>query len=223
CNTYFYQLILKVGIDNLYKYSKMFGFGEKTNIDIGHEFKGLIPSRQYYDRVYGKGKWTNGNLLSLGIGQGEILTTPLQLAKYAALLANFGKTKTPHLVRGYIESQTNRYVPFDFDSVQVDVKKSSFDIVREGMYKVVQGEGTARWIRLKNIAIAGKTGTAQNPHGKDHALFIAFAPYENPKIAVAVIIENIGYGSTYAAPVAKKIIKAYLDPQNKKLDLLGSN
>lgn len=223
CNTYFYQLILKVGIDNLYKYSKMFGFGEKTNIDIGHEFKGLIPSRQYYNRVYGKGKWTNGNLLSLGIGQGEILTTPLQLAKYAVLLANFGKTKTPHLVRGYIESQTNRYVPFDFDSIQVNVKQSSFDIVREGMYKVVQGEGTARWIRLKNIEIAGKTGTAQNPHGEDHALFIAFAPYENPKIAVAVVVENIGYGSTYAAPVAKKIIKAYLDPENRKLDLLGSN
>jgi penicillin-binding protein 2 len=126
-------------------------------------------------------------------------------------------------VRGYIESQTNRYVPFEYDSVKVDVSKKAFDVVRKGMYKVVQGEGTARWIRMKDIEICGKTGTAQNPHGEDHALFIAFAPYENPKIAVAVIVENVGYGSTYAAPVAKKIIKAYLDPENKKLNLLGMN
>ncbi len=223
CNTYFYQLILKLGIDNLYKYSKLFHFGDKTKVDIGQEFAGLIPSKEYYDRVYGKGKWTNGNLLSLGIGQGEILTTPLQLAQYAALLANYGKSKTPHLVRGYIESQTNNYIPFEYDSIQVGVSKNSFDIVRKGMYDVVQGEGTGRWIRLKDIEICGKTGTAQNPHGEDHALFIAFAPYENPKIAVAVIVENVGYGSTYAAPVAQKVIKAYLQPSNQKMNLFTSN
>ncbi len=222
CNTYFYQLILKIGIDNLYKYSKKFHFAEKTNIDIGREFEGLIPSKEYYDRVYGVGKWTKGYLMSLGIGQGEILTTPVQLAQYASLLANYGRTKTPHLVRGYIESLTNKYVPFEFDSIQTDVSKKSFDVVRKGMYKVVQGEGTGRWIKLKDIEICGKTGTVQNPHGEDHALFIAFAPYENPKIAVAVIVENIGYGSTYAAPVAQKVIKAYLDPNNKKLDFLSS-
>jgi len=222
CNTYFYQLILKIGIDNLYKYSKKFHLGEKTNIDIGREFAGLIPSKEYYDRVYGVGKWTNGNLLSLGIGQGEILTTPLQLAQYAALLANYGETKTPHLVRGYIESMTNKYVPFEYESIQTDISRKSFDIVRKGMYDVVQGEGTGRWIKLKDIEICGKTGTVQNPHGEDHALFIAFAPYENPKIAIAVIVENIGYGSTYAAPIAQKVIKAYLDPDNKKFDLLSS-
>lgn len=222
CNTYFYQLILKIGIDNLSKYGKKFHFGEKTNIDIGREFAGLIPSKEYYDRVYGEGKWTKGYLMSLGIGQGEILTTPLQLAQYAALLANFGKTKTPHLARGYIESLTNKYVPFEFDPIEAEISKESFDIIRKGMYDVVQGEGTGRWIRLKDIEICGKTGTAQNPHGEDHALFIAFAPFENPKIAVAVIIENIGYGSTYAAPVAQKVIKAYLDPDNKKLDLFSS-
>ena len=222
CNTYFYQLILKLGIDNLYKYSKMFHFGEKTDIDIGREFSGLIPSKEYYDRVYGVGKWTNGNLLSLGIGQGEILTTPIQLAQYAALLANYGKTKKPHLVRGYIESQTNKYVPFMYDSIGVNIQSKSFDVVRKGMYEVVQGDGTGRWIKLKDIEICGKTGTVQNPHGEDHALFIAFAPYENPKIAVAVIVENVGYGSTYAAPIAQKVIKTYLNKSNKNLELLGS-
>ncbi len=222
CNTYFYQLVMKIGLDNVSKYGKLFHFGEKTNIDIGREFSGLIPSREYYDRVYGKGKWTKGNVVSLGIGQGEILTTPLQLAQYAALLANYGKTKTPHLVRGYIESQTNKYVPFEFESIETNISRNSFDVVRKGMYDVVQGNGTGRWIRLKDIEISGKTGTVQNPHGEDHALFIAFAPYENPKIAVAVIVENVGYGSTYAAPIAQKVIKAYLDPDNKKLDLLSS-
>lgn len=224
CNTYFYQLILKLGIDNLYKYSKMFHFGEKTRIDIGQEFKGLIPSKEYYDKVYGEGRWTNGNLLSLGIGQGEILTTPLQLAQYAALLANFGKTKTPHLVRGYIESETNRYVPLEYDSIEVNISRTSFNVIRKGMYNVVQGvDGTAKWIKLKDIEISGKTGTAQNPHGEDHALFIAFAPFDNPKIAVAVIVENVGYGSTYAAPIARRVIKAYLQPEKEKLELFTSN
>ena len=223
CNTYFYQLILKIGIDNLYKYGQLFHFGEKTNIDIGQEFSGLIPSKEYYDKVYGEGKWTNGNLLSLGIGQGEILTTPIQLAQYTSLLANYGRTKTPHLVRGYIESQTNKYIPLQYDSIQVDISKSTFDVVRRGMYDAVQGDGTGKWIRLKNIEICGKTGTVQNPHGEDHALFIAFAPYENPKIAVAVIVENVGYGSTFAAPIAQKVIKAYLDPNNNKFNLFSSN
>ena len=223
CNTFFYQLMLKIGIERLSKYGKMFGFGRKTNIDIGEESSGILPNKAYYDRVYGKGKWTRGYLVSLGIGQGELITTPLQLAQYTSLLANFGVTKSPHLVKGYIENETNNYIPFEFEELRASISKETFDIVREGMYKVVNGNGTATLIRLKDIKIAGKTGTAQNPHGEDHALFIGFAPFENPQIAVAVIVENIGYGSTYAAPIVKKVIEAYLNKHEYNAGELLSN
>ena len=220
CNTYFYKLVLKIGIDNLHKYSLKFGLGKKTGVDISPESKGLIPSREYYNRVYGKGKWTNGYLLSLGIGQGEIITTPIQLAQYTSLLANWGVTKIPHFAKGYIDSHNNEFIPFKYDSVNAGVSKKSLELVRNGMFDVVNKEkGTARGIRLDDISICGKTGTAQNPHGKDHSIFIAFAPFENPKIAVATIVENVGYGSTYAAPIVQKIIKTYLNQSKNTIDL----
>ena len=197
----------------------------KTNIDISPESDGLIASRKYYDKVYGKGKWTDGYLLSIGIGQGEIITTPIQLAQYTSLLANNGVTKIPHFAKGYIDSKTNEFFPFKFDSIKTDVKQNTFNFIKEAMEGVVEAEkGTARSIKLPNITIAGKTGTAQNPHGKDHAIFIAFAPVENPKISVAVIIENIGFGSTFAAPIAQKMIKAYLEKEDViNKDLLNTN
>jgi len=212
CNTYFYKLIRKVGLDNFHKYSTMFGFGKKTGIDISPESKGNVPSVAYYDRVYGKGKWTEGYLLNIGIGQGELVTTPLQLAQYTSLLANWGESKTPHFVKGYIDSHTNEYTYLDINSIKANVSESTLKFIREAMFDVVNApKGTGRNIRLSNISISGKTGTAQNPHGEDHAIFIAFAPFDNPKIAVAVIVENVGYGSTYAAPIAQKLIKAYLE------------
>lgn len=225
CNTYFYRLVLKLGIDKLSKYSNMFHLGMKTNIDISPESDGLIASRKYYDKVYGKGKWTDGYLLSIGIGQGEIITTPIQLAQYTSLLANNGVTKIPHFAKGYIDSKTNEFFPFKFDSIKTDVKQNTFNFIKDAMEGVVEAEkGTARSIKLPNISIAGKTGTAQNPHGKDHAIFIAFAPVENPKISVAVIIENIGFGSTFAAPIAQKMIKAYLEKEDViNKDLLNTN
>jgi len=214
CNTYFYQLILKVGIDNFHKYSTMFGFGKKTGVDISPESKGNAPNRDYYDRVYGKGKWTDGYLLNIGIGQGEVITTPIQLAQYAALLANWGETMTPHFVKGYIDSRTNEYTPLNNNSVKANINKSTLKLIREAMFDVVHSEkGTARNLRWSKFLISGKTGTAQNPHGEDHAIFVAFAPFDNPKIAVAVIVENVGYGSTYAAPIAQKVIDAYLENQ----------
>jgi len=211
CNTYFYQLILEIGLDRWAKYGKMFGFGKKTGFDLGNESPGIVPNTEYYNRVYGKNKWSKGTLLSLGIGQGELSVTTLQLAQYTALLANFGKTKVPHIVKAYLKGNQNKAEPLTFDDVTVNIKKKNFDIVREGMYKVVNGKGTADNIKLPNIEIAGKTGTSQNPHGKDHALFIGFAPYNNPKIAVVVLVENVGYGSTYAAPIARDVIKTYLE------------
>lgn len=215
CNTFFYHTILKLGLDKWAKYSKEFGFGSRTGIDISEESPGIQPDSRYYNRVYGVGKWTRGYVVSLGIGQGELSATPVQLAKYVSLLANNGESVTPHIVKGFIKSGSNEFTPIEYPKVKVDIDKKYFDIVKEGMFDVVQGEGTARNIRTPGLNIAGKTGTAQNPHGKDHAQFIGFAPFEDPKIAVAVIVENVGYGSTYAAPIALKVIKAYLRFKDK--------
>jgi penicillin-binding protein 2 len=216
CNTFYYQLILKLGLDRWAEYSQKFGFGKKSGLDIGEENTGLVPNSKYYDRVFGKGRWTRGFLISLGIGQGELSVTPLQLARYAALFANYGKSANPHFLKSYIETQSRKRIDVKPQYFDIGVSKRSFDIVREGMFRVVNGAGTAGNIRLPDLAIAGKTGTAQNPHGKDHAVFVGFAPYDNPKIAVAVIVENAGYGSVTAAPIARDIIQAYLQKDKLK-------
>ncbi len=214
CNSFFYQLILKIGLDRWAEYSKRFGFNSKTNIDLDEESSGLIPDSKYYEKVYGS-NWPRSILLSLSIGQGEVSVSPVQLAQYTALIANNGKTYSPHLVRGYVD---NTGKEFDLKSKQltVGIDQKVFDIVKKGMYLVVNGSGTATSIRSDDIVIAGKTGTAQNPHGKDHAWFVAFAPFDNPQIALAVIVENVGFGSTYAAPIAKKIIETYLNSKVEK-------
>ncbi len=216
CNTYYYQLILKIGLDRWAKYGRMFGFGLKTGIDIGSENSGNLPDSKYYDRVYGKGKWTDGYLLSLGIGQGELITTPVQLAQYTAMLANFGVTKQPHFVKGYISSRENNFVELKYPEVKAEVSRKTMEIVREGMRRVVEGDGTARLIKTRGLEMAGKTGTAQNPHGEDHAWYIGFAPYDDPQIAVAVLVENVGFGSTHAAPIVRDVIKSYLRYEDKQ-------
>ena len=208
CNVFFYQLIFKIGLDRLKEYATRFGLGKKLGIDINEEVRGLIPNSAYYEKIYGK-NWPRGILVSLGIGQGEMNVTPMQLANYCSLIANNGKSFVPHLVKGYLD-EDKKFHPYKFKEVNVGIKQSVFDIVKEGMFRVVNGAGTATNIRISDIQIAGKTGTAQNPHGKDHSLFVAFASYENPTIAVAVLIENAGFGATWAAPIAKKIIETYV-------------
>ncbi|MFH1196919.1 MAG: penicillin-binding protein 2 [bacterium] len=210
CNTFFYQLILKVGLEKWSEYSNKFGFGKKTGVDITEESAGLIPSTKYYNKVYGKGRWTKGFLVSLGIGQGEIVTSPLQLAQYTALIANNGRTKTPHFVKAFIKNEEQEVEYLNFDEINVGISQRTLDIVKEGMFLAVQGSGTATGIRVEGLNISGKTGTAQNPHGDNHSLFVCYAPSENPKIAIAVILENAGYGSTYAAPLAQQVILSYL-------------
>ena len=209
CNVFFYNLIYKIGLDRWASYARRFGFTQETGIDIGEEIPGFVPDSKYYEKLYGN-NWPRSIMASLGIGQGEVSVTPVQLAKYAALIANDGVTYTPHIAKGYLENGTKKFIPFKFKKIDVGINKKVFDIVKRGMFLVVNGAGTAAGSRSKEIQIAGKTGTAQNPHGKDHALFIAFAPYKDPKIALAVVIENVGFGATYAAPIAKKMIEAYL-------------
>ena len=208
CNVFFYQLIFKIGLDRLKEYATRFGLGQKLGIDINEEVRGLIPTTTYYEKIYGK-NWPHGILVSLGIGQGEVNVTPLQLANYCSLIANNGKSFVPHLVKGYLD-ENKIFHPYKYKEENVGINQGVFDIVKEGMLRVVNGAGTATNIRISDIQIAGKTGTAQNPHGKDHAVFVAFAPYESPKIAVAVLIENAGFGATWAAPIAKKIIETYV-------------
>ncbi|MBN2572213.1 MAG: penicillin-binding protein 2 [Ignavibacteriales bacterium] len=222
CNTFFYQLMLKIGLANWAKYSRLLGFGSKTGIDFPEDNAGLIPDSNYYDKTYGEGKWRKGFLISLGIGQGECSVTILQLAQYAALLANYGETYKPHLVKGVIQNETQNYIPLKFKKIKVPISKNTFDIVRDGMYRVVHGNGTARSVLIPGITIAGKTGTVQNPHGANHAVFIAFAPYDDPKIAVAVLIENVGFGATYAAPIARRIIQEYLGLKEQNIELVDT-
>ena len=209
CNVFFYNLIFKIGLDRWADYARRFGFTQETGIDIGEETPGFIPNSKYYEKIYGP-KWPRSIMASLGIGQGEVSVTPVQLAKYAALIANDGHSYVPHIVKGYLENGSRKFIPFKFNSINVGIDKRVFNIVKRGMYLVVNGSGTAAASRLSEIKYAGKTGTAQNPHGKDHALFIAFAPFDNPKIAIAVVVENVGFGATYAAPIARDMIKAYL-------------
>lgn len=210
CNTFFYKLIYKIGIDKWKAYASRFGFGNVTGVDLTEEVQGLIPNENYYIKRYGE-NWPRSIMASLGIGQGEVSVTPLQLAQYVSLIANDGKTKTPHVVRGYIDYETEELSPLESEEINTGVSQSALDIVKEAMFLVVNGHGTATHIRLPDIEICGKTGTAQNPHGKDHAWFVAFAPYENPKIAIAVLVENVGFGGTHAAPIAQKVIQAYMN------------
>lgn len=210
CNSFFYRLIYKIGIDKWKEYASKFGFGSMTGIDLTEEVPGLIPDEKYYIKRYGE-NWPRSIMASLGIGQGEVSVTPLQLAVYASLIANDGKTKIPHVVKGYLDDKTEKLIPLEFKEISTGVSQSALDIVKKGMYLVVNGHGTATHIKLPDIEICGKTGTAQNPHGQDHAWFVGFAPYENPKIAIAVLVENIGFGGTHAAPIAKNVIQAYMN------------
>ncbi len=212
CDVFFYNLMLKVGFDTWTKFGRMFGFGSKTGIDLREESPGIMPSKEYYDRIFGKNRWTSGYLLSLGIGQGEVSVTPLQLAAYTMAISNYGKYFQPHLVRYIRDRKTGKIYYTQYSERTIPISTSVFDQIREGMYLVVNGpNGTGRAAQVPGVVVAGKTGTAQNPHGKSHAWFVAFAPFDHPKIALAVLVENVGWGGSHAAPIAGDLIQYYLD------------
>lgn len=209
-NVFYYKLVLKIGLDNWTKYGRILGFGHKTGVDIPEETTGLLPSTEYYNKRYGPNGWTQGYVVSLGIGQGELGVSPIQMANYTAMLANSGIYYQPHFVRHLKNPNTGELVPVSYKKHDLPIKKEYFEIIQKGMYLVVNGNGTAKSIRTSEVQIAGKTGTAQNPHGKDHSWFVAYAPYDNPKIAICVMVENAGYGATVAAPIAQRVILRYL-------------
>lgn len=224
CNTFFFNLILKNGFERWTKYGKLFGFGQKTGIDLHEEISGILPSVEYYNKIYGVNRWTKGYVVSLGVGQGELGVTPLQMAVYVATIANGGTWYRPHAVRKLFNPNANPVeITIPVEAKKLPVRKEAIDLVREGMFLVVNGAGTATHVRIPGILVAGKTGTAQNPHGKDHAWFIGFAPFDNPKIAIAVIVENAGFGGAVAAPIAKRLIEFYLKDKLKNEDILVSS
>lgn len=211
CNVFFYQLMLKVGLDPWSDYAKDFGFGQPSKIDILEENSGLVPSTEYYNRVYGKGKWTQGYLVSLGIGQGELGVTPLQMACYASMLANKGHYYQPHIVQTIFNKWTNTVDTVAVEHHDLHLSDKTWQLVREGMRRVVmEPGGTGGSARIPGIAEGGKTGTAENPHGKAHSWFIGFAPFDNPKIAICVLVENVGYGASFAGPIAGLCMEKYL-------------
>jgi penicillin-binding protein 2 len=219
CNVYFYQLMLKTGLDAWNRYGEEFGFGRLTGVDLFEENPGLLPSTAYFDKRYGKSGWTRGFLVSLGIGQGEVGVTPLQMACYAAALANEGHMYQPHVVRMIVSKSPRRTDTLSFSSRTLNISQSTWQVVREGMRRVVEEPGgTGGLARIEGIQSAGKTGTAQNPHGKDHAWYVGFAPFEHPRIAIAVLLENAGYGGTQAAPIAGLCMERYLFGRIRRYD-----
>ncbi len=223
CNAYFCNVFRNI-LDNprypsIYRsfdqwkhYLQTFGFGQQLGIDLPHEMKGYLPDTSYYDRYYHKNGWSSLTLISMAIGQGELGLTPLQMANLAATVANRGYYLTPHVVRE-IEGTDSLDARFrEVHTVPIDPRY--FDVVIKGMDLVVNGEpgtgSTARIAHIPDIRVCGKTGTAQNPHGEDHSIFMAFAPKDHPRIAISVYVENGGFGATYAAPIASLMIEKYL-------------
>ncbi len=209
CNVYFYQLGLKIGIEVWHRYSRLFLFGRRTGIESSVENPGLVPSKAYYDRVYGKDGWTKGMLANLAIGQGELLVTPIQMAQFVMILANRGFYYQPHLTLRFQDPLTGEVQTPFYPRQRVEgVDSTVYQVVVEGMHQVV-AEGTGGRARIWGIQVAGKTGTSQNPHGKPHAWFVGFAPYRSPEVAVVVLVENGGSGGAVAAPIAGKLLRRY--------------
>ncbi len=189
-------------------YVQSFGVGMHFGSDLSYELPGLIASPDYYDRIYGPRGWRSQTIISLGIGQGELGVTPLQLANITAAIANRGHYFTPHIVRaiGDPDNLNNQYSLAN----NIPIDQNHFDVITQAMHLVVK-EGTANFSAIPGLEMAGKTGTVQNPQGENHSVFVAFAPVEEPKIAISVVVENAGYGSVWAAPIASLMIEKYLN------------
>lgn len=221
CNVYFYKLNFKVGIDFWAKYSRKFGFGKLTGIDLPAESGGLLPDRPYLDAHYGTGLWSKGMLFNLGVGQGDLLVTPLQMAQYVMIIANKGKYFTPHLLECYVDPSSNDTTWIQNSPATVEgITERTFNTIREGMRRVVNS-GTGRGAWLAEAQVAGKTGTAQNPHGEDHAWFIGFAPFDDPQVAICVLVENGGGGGRVAAPIARETLKKYFELYSRSSTVPG--
>jgi penicillin-binding protein 2 len=227
CDVYFYDLARSLGIDSLSGFLSYFGFGRPTGVDLTGELGGVLPSQEW-KRRHRRAAWYPGETLITGIGQGYFLTTPLQLATATAALASRGTYMRPRVVASMRPAGSREpEQPTRAETVKIEIDQpENWDTLIDAMANVVEGpRGTARRIRNDHYRIAGKTGTAQvfsvkqdekydedkiDPKMRDHALFIAFAPVESPRIAVAVVVENGGHGGSVAAPIARRVMDRYL-------------
>lgn len=211
CDVYFYQLGQRLGVDLWSRSVLACDFGRATGIDLPGEVDGLVPTTAYYDARFGRNRWSRGLMLNLAIGQGEFLCTPIQLVQYYAAIANKGVAMKPHLLLATRAPQRNWEYQSPVVAFRLPYSPSTLAILQESARLVVQGgRGTAGGIRDDAVRMAGKTGTAQNPHGNEHAWFVGYAPSDAPRIAVVALVENAGHGSEFAAPICFQIAKAYL-------------
>lgn len=228
CNAYYCYVLKNIldnrkydnvaeGMDHWHEMVESFGFGRKLGSDFPAELSGSIPSSKTYNRTYGKGSWNSTTVISLSIGQGEILATPMHLANLCATIANRGYYYIPHIIK---ESEGVEIDKRFTEKQYTLVDTTHFPKVIKGMWRAVNsgaGMGGTAWIaHVDSLDICGKTGTAQNPRGADNSVFICFAPMDNPKIAVAAYVENGGFGATYAAPMASLMVEKYLKGEVKR-------
>ena len=182
------------------------GYGYKLGVDLPSESRGFIPNSEFYSKSFRGPHWSANSIISVSIGQGEVLATPLQIANLCATIANRGHYYIPHVVKSVADTVIDaKYL----EKHTPNIKKEYYEVIAEGMRMAVLG-GTCRSAALPGIEVCGKTGTAQNPHGKDHSAFMGFAPYHNPKIAIAVYVENAGFGATFGVPIGSLMMEKYL-------------
>ncbi|GHU83930.1 penicillin-binding protein 2 [Bacteroidia bacterium] len=205
---------VQIGLDTWKDHLTSMGYGFRLGVDLPSEKSGYIPNSKIYDRIY-KGRWSSSTIISVAIGQGEVTATPLQICNMAASVANRGYFITPHVVKKIEGSQLDSLYT---ERRYTTVDNSYYEFIAEGMRGAVTS-GTCRRAALPNIEVCGKTGTAQNPHGKDHSVFMGFAPYHDSKIAISVLVENAGFGATYAVPIGKLMLEKYfngeISPEDK--------
>jgi len=223
CNTYFFHMMNRiantVGLNEWHRLIREMGLGRINGIDIPSEQPGILPDSTQMDRIFGVRQWGLGDQINLGVGQGVVSATPLQMALSTAEIANGGYWVQPHLVRAiHYDSGETEFANPGRQRIEW-IRDEDLEPVRAGMRRAVT-EGSGRfYANLASVPTAGKTGTAQNPHGRDHGWFIAYAPYDNPQIAIAVIIENGGFGSVSAAPVASLLIEQYMNGEIRRSNL----
>lgn len=211
CNTFFFELMRRTDVNTLDKYAHVFGFEQRAAIDLSQSevSTGLIPDSAYYNERLGVDRWNEGQAMNLGVGQGELLVTPIQLVRYVSAIANNGRLVTPHLLDHARQPETGEEIRLELEeSQELRVNPAYLEIVRTGMQRMI-AEKTP-WLVIPGIPSAGKTGTAQNPRGEDDSVFIGYAPADNPQIAVAVMVENGGSGSGNAGIVGMFVMEQYL-------------
>lgn len=208
-NVYFYELGNRVGIDNIAKYARIYGFGEKTGIDLDGESKGLVASKDVKRKIWNE-DWRLGDTFNAAIGQGFNLTTPMQLAVMLSIVANGGVKYQPYLVDSILNVDGSVFEkPKRHEGKHIDVSQQTIDYISMGMSATTQEGGTASYFSGLPKAIAGKTGTAENSHGRDHGLFVAYGPVDNPELVVVCIVEQGGFGSTAAGPIVYKAFEEF--------------